>query len=124
MLRTRHFADRDGTTAGSIRCVTSAPIAIASPHLPKSTAMTTKSFMPSKKGCLITRDTFSLNSETPVTKTNFQLSDSLVVPLSGFHSLQYPNSNRHRLSANSRQILTLRRNQHINPQVRSPSKAV
>jgi len=78
----------------------------------------------SKKGCLLARDTLGLNRAKPVAKARLRQIKSAVGPLSDFHSLQYANNVRQPLTANSLQTLTLPRNQRINPQTRSSSKAV
>ena len=78
----------------------------------------------SKKGCLLARDTLGLNRAKPVAKARLRQIKSAVGPLSDFHSLQYANNVRQPLTANSLQTLTLPRNQRINPQTRSASKAV
>ena len=86
--------------------------------------MATRSCAFSKKWCLLTRDALSLNSADPVAKARHRQIDAPVGPLSDFHSLQYANNIGHTLTANSLQTLTLPRNQRINPQTRSASKAV
>jgi hypothetical protein len=86
--------------------------------------MTTRSCAFSKKWCLLARDTLGLNRAKPVAKARLQQIKSAVGPLSDFHSLQYANNVSLPLTVNPLQTLTLPRNQRINPQTRSASKAV
>ena len=86
--------------------------------------MVTRSCAFSKKWCLLARDTLGLNRANPVAKARLRQIKSAVGPLSDFHSLQYANNVRLPLTVNSLQTLTLPRNQRINPQTRSASKAV
>ena len=86
--------------------------------------MATRSCAFSKKWCLLARDTLGLNRAKMVAKARLQQIKSAVGPLSDFHSLQYANNVRLPLTVNPLQTLTLPRNQRINPQTRSASKAV
>ena len=86
--------------------------------------MATRSCAFSKKGCQLARDVLGLNPAKPVAKARLRQIDSLVGPLSDFHSLQYANNVRQPLTANSLQTLTLPRNQRTNPQTRNAPKTV
>ena len=62
-------------------------------HLPKSIVMATRSFMPSKKWCVLARDILGLNRADPVAKARLRQIDSPIGPLSDFHLLQPKNRN-------------------------------
>jgi hypothetical protein len=78
--------------------------------------MATKSCAFSKKWCQLARDVLGLNLAKPVAKARLRQIKSAVGPLADFHSVQYANNVRLPLAVNPLQILTLPRNQRINPQ--------
>src|SRR5205823_4269955 len=125
--RTRHLADRGGSSAGSLRRGPSASRAAASSHLPGSTLMATLPLVPSKKWRWFARDLLGFGYA--------RSRQSLVIPgvppslgplFWGLASFPLAVPVRIRLipTASTCLALTLRPNKCINPQVHSAPKAV
>jgi len=86
--------------------------------------MVTRSCAFSKKWCLLARDSLGLNRANPVAKAHLRQIELPVGALSDLKPLQYANKVRLTPTAKWLRTLTLPRNQRINPQIRSASKAV